>query len=797
MLVALSCDTENFSVFKVPPSNTILEKFKGGPKFQAPPSMTSIKIPSSTTRIKNQQEQAKKYIENIIKNYNTGKNVDKQTTILGVLKNIAHFSSKGYSYIRNKNPNGYNYQEGNILTFPSFFDCRDKWPGCLPDPLYQGTCGSCWSFAIATCLSSRFYIESCGYGGCNNYPQMNLEALDLTLENINQVYRFRKVFLSGMNKHIDTNDDGMVTEKEWITAVKNAHKKVLTQKGYEKFYSMQFLLYALDYQSMGSIHFTVNNPNIDAVIERAKQVYKLFNPEGAKKGNIKKFEDKWLFQPIPLSADKIVSCCYPNCYDTNSSLFNLTPSEVVTKTTPQCVGGTLTDGWKIVRDIGTTTSLCIGYNLDAWQEGDPTPNCHELQGPNYNYCSGYIVDPTFWKKGGEQLLNEAELKGVNPISPDVPHYDTQPWSNPQLFRFHARNAYEVNNDMITIQREIIERGPVTSGFAIYEDFQYEFGSNGMGGQRFKKGNNPVGGSADSLIYMWDGKGKQIGGHAITIVGWGTYRDKDYVIPYWIILNSWGRMWGTNGYAKYEDRNGLPSEMTKGGYFWMVRGINNCGIEKNVVAGQPHLENVSYPGVTEQYGWGLPFPSLDSVKLIPPFKNNKLSVGDLKIDIGPFNEGGGTYNLNMGDNAWSVKGMDPPSPFVFFWPTERPSFCIGKLSKPLSEEDKELWVENSNDIEEVRSIMNKPIVFINKEQIQIVGTVEHLIKTLDHGIPAVNTSKMFSVSKPTNIVYKIHRGLDNTTIQSHKINSKICTFPLHNLSLNDLKKYPKCPSVFSK
>jgi hypothetical protein len=37
--------------------------------------------------------------------------------------------------------------EGNILDFPSFFHSNEKWPGCLPRPLYQGTCGSCWGFA--------------------------------------------------------------------------------------------------------------------------------------------------------------------------------------------------------------------------------------------------------------------------------------------------------------------------------------------------------------------------------------------------------------------------------------------------------------------------------------------------------------------------------------------------------------------------------------------------------------------------------------------------------------------------
>ena len=34
----------------------------------------------------------------------------------------------------------------NLIQLPSFFNCNEKWPGCLPRPLYQGSCGSCWGF---------------------------------------------------------------------------------------------------------------------------------------------------------------------------------------------------------------------------------------------------------------------------------------------------------------------------------------------------------------------------------------------------------------------------------------------------------------------------------------------------------------------------------------------------------------------------------------------------------------------------------------------------------------------------
>ena len=782
--------------FNVPPSRTLIERFidffsNDIGSFSIPPSLTNVKIPDNEKMLKSSNIK-KDYTKELIKKYN-------KNTIREVLDDISRNDILGHGKDSKTSKNKkdiFNYENGNILTFPTFFDCRDKWPGCLPSPLFQGTCGSCWAFAIATCLSSRYYIESCGNTGCNNYPQLNLEALDITLSNINTIYKFRKVFLSNIHEYIDKNNNKKIDREEWLDAIERAHSESITTKGYKKFYGMQVLLYMLDYQSLGGIHFNKNEPNLDKIIKRGNKTFDLWSEKD--RINIIEWEKIWLSQPIPLSAEKLISCCYPHCFDQDSSLFNLTEEEIFKKSTPQCVGGTLVDGWQLMRDAGTTTSLCIGYNLDSWEEGEPAANCKEIQGPFYSYCSGFTIHTDFWNPKFDKVIEESESKNINPINAKNKD-ENLPWTNPQLFRFRAKNAYEVNDDVITIQREIIERGPVTSGYAIYEDFQFEFGSDGLGGQLYKKGTDPLGGKKNSLIYMWNGKGKQLGGHAIVITGWGTFKFGSYYIPYWICFNSWGREWGTNGYPEYKNRLKEPSKLDGGGYFWIVRGIDNCGIEKNVVAGQPNIDNISYPGTTEKYGWGLPYPDIkNDVKLIHPFENNRLGEDNkLKVEIGPFYKGGGSFNKRLGKNSWSISSMDPPSPFTFFWPDERPVYCIGKIKNNLLNKIDDVYIivdkSTNKKLREIIGIQNNPLIMIDNEQLQILGQRDDFLNCSSDLKKKVGSN----IRQDDEYIYKVSRGVDYSVVEFHPKGSQIKIFPYRDLNLKNLKKYQRCENIYSR
>ncbi|EPB71590.1 papain family cysteine protease [Ancylostoma ceylanicum] len=114
-------------------------------------------------------------------------------------------------------------------------------------------------------------------------------------------------------------------------------------------------------------------------------------------------------------------------------------------------------------------------------------------------------------------------------------------------KYYAKSAYILPKDEKAIRQEIRKNGPVQAVFDVYEDFRL-----------YKKG-----------IYKHT-KGMKTGAHAVKIVGWGTeiisnatyHRETDY----WLIANSWNVEWGEQG------------------FFRMIRGENNCGIEAMVTAG---------------------------------------------------------------------------------------------------------------------------------------------------------------------------------------------------------------------
>ncbi|XP_046877432.1 cathepsin B-like [Hypomesus transpacificus] len=110
-------------------------------------------------------------------------------------------------------------------------------------------------------------------------------------------------------------------------------------------------------------------------------------------------------------------------------------------------------------------------------------------------------------------------------------------------KYFGKKTYSVPSKQEQIMTELYKNGPVEAAFSVYEDFLL-----------YKSG-----------VYQHL-TGDMLGGHAIKILGWG----KENNTPYWLAANSWNTDWGNQGFFK------------------ILRGGDECGIESEVVAGIPQL-----------------------------------------------------------------------------------------------------------------------------------------------------------------------------------------------------------------
>jgi len=106
-------------------------------------------------------------------------------------------------------------------------------------------------------------------------------------------------------------------------------------------------------------------------------------------------------------------------------------------------------------------------------------------------------------------------------------------------KIKATDSYSLNG-ISAIQADMVQYGSATAAFTVYDDFP-----------TYKSG-----------VYHATSS-KQLGGHAIKLLGWGTESGEDY----WLVANSWNEEWGDHGTFKIR------------------RGTNECGIENQVSAGR--------------------------------------------------------------------------------------------------------------------------------------------------------------------------------------------------------------------
>jgi len=178
-----------------------------------------------------------------------------------------------------------------------------------------------------------------------------------------------------------------------------------------------------------------------------------------------------------------------------------------------------------------------GYLMAAWQWWVSTGI---VTGGNYTTKTGCLPYPLPPCEHHENGTHYPPCQHNVYPTPGCTHTCQAGYSTPYKQDKHfGKSAYAVDSDVSSIQQEIYTNGPVEAAFDVYADFLI-----------YRSG-----------VYQHK-RGSLDGGHAVKILGWGT----ESGTPYWLVANSWNSDWGENGYFK------------------IIRGRDECGIESGIVAG---------------------------------------------------------------------------------------------------------------------------------------------------------------------------------------------------------------------
>jgi len=169
---------------------------------------------------------------------------------------------------------------------------------------------------------------------------------------------------------------------------------------------------------------------------------------------------------------------------------------------------------------------CNDYGLEACNGGEPVTafTYTSLYGLPLESCFPYV-------SGNHGYVPSCRSSCIDSNQPFTLYYSIL-----DSIRWHI-TVDAAEQDMIT-------NGPTETCFDVYEDFMYY----------------------QSGVYEYK-TGDFLGGHCVQFVGWNVTSSGE---EYWIVRNSWGTDWGLSG------------------YFWIKKGVNECGIEDRVFSALPSL-----------------------------------------------------------------------------------------------------------------------------------------------------------------------------------------------------------------
>jgi hypothetical protein len=182
-----------------------------------------------------------------------------------------------------------------------------------------------------------------------------------------------------------------------------------------------------------------------------------------------------------------------------------------------CDGGAVEFGLRGARADGVPSQCCVDYSW-CTQLGTSCEVGSEFQAQTWSQTHPGVPSDGCYAEGGHAVFRPGTFGS------DAFGYDgiTRPVGD------------VVNNDVLEfrerVKRHIYTFGPVVGNYFVLRDFVY----------------GPVSG-----IYVETPGSQDMGGHSVTIVGWGTGNVAGIgAVPYWICRNSWGEGWGDGGYWKH-------------------------------------------------------------------------------------------------------------------------------------------------------------------------------------------------------------------------------------------------------
>ncbi|XGW24166.1 hypothetical protein V3C99_005957 [Haemonchus contortus] len=179
-----------------------------------------------------------------------------------------------------------------------------------------------------------------------------------------------------------------------------------------------------------------------------------------------------------------------------------------------------------------------GYAIRAWGFARDSGVCSGGRYETTDNCKPYVFYPCGWHSG-HKYYGECPYDHTF-ATPACKQYCQYGYGKRYKDdKFFVKGAFILPQNERVIQSQIMKRGPVQAAFIVYDDFSY-----------YRKG-----------VYVHTA-GKARGAHAVKVIGWGVQNGTKY----WTVANSWNTYWGEEG------------------YFRILRGVNHCEFESEMIAG---------------------------------------------------------------------------------------------------------------------------------------------------------------------------------------------------------------------